>query len=308
MTTRRLLAAAVLLFAATRAHLASAQASGVGSQRVIEHVVPRPRSIRRALAAGTRAPTGRPGPSYWQLRVDYDIDARLDPGSAQVSGHERAVIHNGGGAAMDVIVLRLDQNVYLPNAARAEAVPAVTDGMKVTRMTVNGDLVDLNPPQGALPRTLAAFNLGTTSAAIRLPSPIAIGATAALEVDWSFAVPRVDRGRGLRMGAWGDSLYQVAQWYPRVAAFDDLRDGGWDREPYLGTAEFYNNYGRFDVRLDVPAGWTIGATGVLQNPQDVLTAVARQRLGRALQSDSMQTIVAGGPGATELSPDRKSVV
>ena len=128
-----------------------------------------------------------------------------------------------------------------------------------------------------------------------------------LEVDWRFRVPRAEGERGLRMGAWGDSLFQVAQWYPRVAVFDDLRDGGWDTDPYLGPSEFYNNYGRFDVRLDVPAGWVVGATGVLQNPEQVLTPTARERLARVLESDSTRIIVGPdefGPGKATLAGDR----
>ena len=64
---------------------------------------------------------------------------------------------------------------------------------------------------------------------------------------------------------WDDTLFQPTQWYPRVAVYDDLR--GWDTEPYLGPSEFYNNFGRFDVSIDVPAGWIVSGTGVLQNPQ-----------------------------------------
>ena len=91
------------------------------------------------------------------------------------------------------------------------------------------------------------------------------------------------------MGRWGDSLYQVAQWYPRVAVYDDLR--GWDMDPYLGSSEFYNNFGRFDVSMNVPAGWIVSGTGVLQNPQDVLTPKARERLTHVLESDAVTTIV-----------------
>ena len=128
-----------------------------------------------------------------------------------------------------------------------------------------------------------ATGLGLTSACIGLPSPIAPKSTARIDVEWNFKVPHVDGDRGLRMGTWGDTLYEIAQWYPRVAVFDDLRDGGWDTEPYLGAAEFYNNYGHFDVSIDVPAGWIVGATGVLQNPEQVLTAKERERLSRVLE-------------------------
>jgi hypothetical protein len=94
-----------------------------------------------------------------------------------------------------------------------------------------------------------------------------------------------------------DTLFQPTQWYPRVAKYDDLR--GWDMSPYLGPSEFYNNFGRFDVRIDVPAGWIVSGTGLLQNPQEVLTSKARERLTHVLESDAVTTIV----GPEEASVD-----
>ena len=94
------------------------------------------------------------------------------------------------------------------------------------------------------------------------------------------------------MGRWADTLYQPTQWYPRVAVYDDLR--GWDPELYLGPSEFYNNFGSFDVRIDVPAGWIVSGTGVLQNPGEVLTSTARERLSHVLESDDVRTIVGTG--------------
>ncbi len=104
---------------------------------------------------------------------------------------------------------------------------------------------------------------------------------------------------------WGDTLYQATQWYPRLAVYDDLR--GWDTEQYLGPSEFYNNFGRFDVSIDVPAGWIVGATGVLQNPQQVLTAKAREALSHVLESDELRTIVGPdevGPGSATAAGNR----
>jgi hypothetical protein len=92
-----------------------------------------------------------------------------------------------------------------------------------------------------------------------------------------------------------------------VAVFDDLRPGGWDTEPYLGPAEFYNNYGHFDVSIDVPAGWIVGSTGVLQNPTEVLTPTARERLSHVLESDSVRTIVSAaerGAGKSTAAGNR----
>ena len=68
----------------------------------------------------------------------------------------------------------------------------------------------------------------------------------------------------------GSNVYEVAQWYPRLAVYDDVR--GWNTEQYLGQGEFYLEYGSFDVSLTVPANMLVAATGTLQNPAQVLTA------------------------------------
>jgi len=283
-------------------------------ERAVRRDIPLTNMIRRASAAGTRDSTGRPGRNYWQLWTDYTITARLDPATSIVAGRETIVVHNTSRGPMTTIQLRLDQNIYAPNASRARPVPEITGGMPVTRITVNGAEADLNPPPAFRGRNappaavrLAAYGMNETTARITLPTPIAAGGTATLEVDWSFSVPWADGPRGLRMGRWADSLYQLAQWYPRVAVYDDLRDGGWDTDPYLGASEFYNNFGRFDVTIDVPAGWIVGATGVLQNPEAVLTATQRERLSHVRESDSLRTIVSPaerGPGVATAAGDR----
>ncbi len=296
--------------------VATSQAPSRAPTRAIRRDLPLTNMIRRAFAAGTRDSTGRPGAKYWQTQTDYTISARFDAPTSRITGRETVIIRNNSDSALRTIQLRLDQNIYAANVPRAEQVPEITDGMVVTRMAVNGETVDLNPPPpprrgqaGAAPAAvrLAATGLTTTTARITLATPIAAHGTATLEADWNFKVPRSENGRGLRMGAWGDSLVAVAQWYPRVAVYDDLR--GWDTDPYLGPSEFYNNFGRFDVTIDVPAGWLVGASGVLQNPADVLTPAVRERLAHALDSDSTRTIVSAterGPGISTAAGTRLS--
>ena len=277
-----------------------ATSSSALPERAVRRTVPITNMIRRAYAAGTRDSTGQPGRNYWQLWVEYDINARLDVPTSTVSGRETIVLHNHSPESLAGIVLRLDQNLYAANVVRARTVPEITGGMKITRMTVNGQPVSLTASAGPnqQPTTPTAMGLNSTVARVALPSSAAIrpNARATLEIDWSFRVPLAEDGRGLRMGRWADSVFQIAQWYPRVAVYDELR--GWDTEPYLGASEFYNNFGRFNVRIDVPAGWLVGATGVLQNPNDVLTARIRERLARVSQTDSVVPIVTESERAT----------
>ena len=282
-------------------------------ERPVRRDIPMTRMIQRAFAAGTRNSTGRPGRNYWQLWTDYRINASLDPATSIVTGRETVTIRNNSDSTMRSLVLRLDQNFFAPNVPRLSPAIEITDGMQITRLVVNGQAMEVTDTVGPqIPGTtrrvppLSAL-LKNTSARISLLTPIAPHSTGTLEADWHFRVPRAVSGRGERMGRWADTLYQVAQWYPRVAVFDDLRPGGWDTEPYLGSAEFYNNYGHFDVSIDVPAGWIVGSTGVLQNPTEVLTPTARERLSHVLESDSVRTIVSAaerGAGTSTATGNR----
>ena len=285
--------------------LAWSSSAAQSAQRSVRRDIPMTSMIRRAHAAGTRDSTGRPGRNYWQLWTDYKITARLDSAKSIVSGRETVTFRNNSDSAMTSLVLRLDQNIFRPEAPRASGMDVLTDGMKISRLVVNGQTLDVTDTLGSpIPNstrrtTPVSRILRQTSARIPLATPVAAHSSGTIEADWSFQVPRIEGARGFRMGRWADTLYQVAQWYPRVAVFDDLRPGGWDTDPYLGNAEFYNNFGHFDVSIDVPAGWIVGATGVLQNPTDVLTPTARERLSGVLTSDSVRTIVSAaerGPG------------
>jgi len=322
MTARSLVLAAAPALLAIFASQSNAQATVPATQstasripeRPVRRDIPMTGMIQRAFAAGTRDSTGRPGRNYWQLWTDYRIKASLDPATSTVTASETVTIRNNSDSTMRTMVLRLDQNFFRPDVpARLEPPSELTEGMQITRLVLNGQAMEISDTLGMpIPgstRRLAPLSstLKNTSARITLPNPIAAHSTGTLEADWHFRVPRADNGRGSRMGRWADTLYQVAQWYPRVAVFDDLRAGGWDTEPYLGPAEFYNNYGHFDVSIDVPAGWIVGSTGVLQNPTEVLTPTARERLSHILESDSVRTIVSAaerGPGKSTAAGNR----
>ncbi len=289
--------------------------TSTGNTRAIQRTIPMTDMIQRAFKAGTRDSSGRPGKNYWLIWPDYTINARFDAPNSRIYGSETIVVHNDGPNTMNTIQMRLDQNLFAANVPKAEQVTDITDGMKLTRLVVDGQAVDLNAPPpargrggfgaGAPPTEPTISGADVTTATIRLVKPVEPHGTATLQVEWNFEVPLVvPPTRGIRMGRWGDSLYQVGQWYPRVTVFDDLREGGWDTDPYLGPSEFYNNLGHFDVHLDMPAGWIVGATGTLQNPDQVLTATERDLLAKAVGSDSTITVV----GPDERGPGKSTAV
>jgi len=251
-------------------------------ERAVRRDLPVWPSLRRAYATGTRDSSGAPARGYWQQKVDYRIDASLDQATNRLRGSETITLHNTTPDTLQTIVLRLYQNYFTPRAERNDYVTDLTDGMTIERLAVNGRAIDLADSR--------QYSLRERIATIKPLSPILPGSTATIEAAWRFTVPLVDSGvRGQRMGRYGSYLYQVAQWYPQVAMYDDLR--GWDTDQYLGNAEFYNQFGSFDVRITAPGGWLLGATGKLENPEEVYSKRTRDRLALAMTVDTTVRVV-----------------
>jgi hypothetical protein len=269
------------------------------AQRPIARQIPPGPMIERAYHAGTRDSTGSPGRNYWQQSVDYSIRARLDVDSAVLHGEETITLHNTSPDTLDTIILRLYQNYFRAETERNDYVTDITDGVTIERLAIDGHVVSRTGRH--------AYTVSGTLARIPPPAPVLPGATTTIDVAWHFEVPNVPEGeRGERMGRWDHQLYQVAQWYPQVAMYDDLR--GWDLGNYLGKGEFYNQFGSFDVRITLPAGWLVGATGTLANAQEVLSPTTRHRLALALRVDStVRVVTAKERGAGKATATGKSL-
>ncbi|HET8833997.1 MAG TPA: M1 family metallopeptidase [Gemmatimonadales bacterium] len=233
-----------------------------------------------------RTGSGRPGHAYWQQRVDYRIRATLDPERHELRGRETIHYLNRSPDRLPYLWLFLEQNICAPNS--------VTNQLDQPPLVFLGATFDFSCKGFAGGLTLDHVRIGArtepamiygTTMRVDLPRPLGPGQFVDLDIGWRFTVP--DYGAG-RMGRDG-SLYQLGQWYPRVAVYDDVR--GWNHEPYIGGGEFYLEYGRFDVAITVPAGYVIGATGTLLNPAEVLTPTQRARLARARGSREPVAII-----------------
>lgn len=289
-------------------------ATSASDTRAIRRDIPMPNPIKKAYDSGTRDSSGRPGPNYWQLRTDFEIKVHLNPATHTLTGQQKITIHNTSPDELNRIVLRLDHNIFRPLAQRGASTPAeTTDGMVLTRVAIDGKNIDLNSAGGRSGRRgrdtapqNRIFGLQQTVATIMLANPIAPKSKALLDIDWNTQLPGGTEGRGHRMTQrWGETLVQPTQWFPRVAKYDDML--GWDTSPYLGPAEFNNNFGSFDVFIDAPGGWIVTGTGTLQNPKEVLTNLARERLATVLDSDEEITIVGPdevGPGKSTAEGER----
>ena len=266
-------------------------------------------SIRKAFEAGTRDFSGKPGPNYWQLETDFTIQVSLDPHTQTLTGTEKILVHNNSKDDWDRIVLRLDHNIFRADVPRGFSTPAEqTEGMVVTRINVAGesiDLTEIRQGRNQAPKP-GVSGLTKTVATVYLAQPIKAGSKTEVEIDWHTKLPGGPNGMGHRMTQRFDStLFQPTQWFPRLAKYDDLR--GWETSPYLGPAEFFNNFGSFDVSITVPGGWIVSGTGILQNPKEVMTAASLERFGKILESDEETTIVGEderGPGKATAAGEK----
>lgn len=226
-----------------------------------------------------RSANGSPGPDYWQQRADYRITASLDTTSQAVSGSVQIRYTNNSPDTLRYVWLQLDQNLYRPGSEGSMlfasesrwGVRGFKGGYDLRDVRVNGQ-----------PVTLRIYD---TMMQLTLPTPLVPkGGNAGITMNFTFRVP--EHGSD-RMGRDGP-LYEIAQWYPRMAVYDDVR--GWNTDLYLGQGEFYLEYGDIDFTVTVPAGYTVAASGTLQNPREVLTETEIQRLARAAKTQEVIAI------------------
>lgn len=246
-------------------------------------IVP-PGAYADAVRAGTRDAGGSPGPRYWQQRADYRIQASVDR-SGRVTGSEVITYHNASPDTLPSVLLHLEQNVFREGARRNRRVP-ITGGVEIGAVEVDGTPAESRHPGGGYYEALTLLE-------VTLPEPLLPGSSIEIGLEWSYDLPPAPT---FRNGNQGDEVFAVAQWYPRMAVYDDLY--GWDRTPYLGDGEFYLEYGDFQVELTVPAGWLVGATGTLENAAEVLGADGAERLARAASSPTAVRVAEAAPEPT----------
>ncbi len=231
-----------------------------------------------------RSGNGAPGPDYWQNEADYELHATLETAAKTLSADEIITYTNNSPDLLDSLWLQLDQNMY-----RRDARAVAAGGMERKQFT-DGIVFDAVEVMSGSRSGRADYVVSDTRMQIRLPQPLsAHGGRLRVHVRYHYTIPGTFGGRTSWISTPRGEIYDIAQWYPRMAVYDDLR--GWDTQPYVAN-EFYLEYGHFDYYVTVPADMLVAGSGELQNPAAVLTPTMRQRLDAARQSD--ETVVVRG--------------
>jgi Peptidase family M1 domain len=247
--------------------------------RQLEEILPTPNNYRTG--------SGAPGHEYWQQQADYKIKAELNDEKQQIYGEETITYTNNSPDVLTYVWLQLDQNNHDKNGISAK----VDQTALSERLTANR-LIALDAPtdygfkidwvKDAMDKPLS-YTINETMMRVELPKPMRKGEKFTFKVKWWFNV--VDRLKTGSRGGWeyfpeeNNYLYTVAQWFPRMCVYSDVT--GWQHKQFLGAGEFTLTFGNYEVSLTVPADHIVGATGLLQNAKEVLTANQMARYEKA---------------------------
>jgi hypothetical protein len=231
-----------------------------------------------------RSGSGAPGPKYWEQRASYDLHGTLDTTAKSLQGEMTLRYTNNSPDTLRYVWFQVEQNAFRNGSLNSYVFPP--DSRFGARNFEGGDAIDrFNEVGAGGKKTALKMRVEGTVMRVDLATPLAPGQTTTFDAAWHFNIPEHGADRMGRDGA----LFELAQWYPRVCVYDDLR--GWNSEPYLGQGEFYLEYGDYNLSVTVPAGYIVAATGALQNAAEVLTATEVARLARAAKSDTTIHIV-----------------
>lgn len=248
-----------------------------------------------------RTGSGAPGYQYWQQQADYDIKVSLDDAKQTITGSETITYYNNSPDVLNYIWLQLDQNM---RAKDSDTYKTSTNSLSrsgraslpyLRRVVLENEFdggfkIKAVKTADAKPLT---YTINKTMMRVNLPEPLTKGASFKFQVEWFYNIH--DRlALGGRSGYEyfekdGNYMYIIAQWFPRMAVYDDVN--GWQHKQFLGRGEFALPFGNYQVAITVPADHVVGATGVLQNPAKVLESQVLKNYQKAKQAAKPVIIV-----------------
>lgn len=241
-----------------------------------QQALPVPAEIQQAYSKGTRNVTGKPGAKYWQNTADYDLKVDFNPSTRLLKGTVDVVYKNESPDALNEIWFKLYPNYYKKGVDRHSKVADrdLSEGVQISSMDIDGKMI-------------AADAMKTEGTNMHLAiSPLAPGKSMKVKIAYSYVL---NQGSHMRTGQVDEGSFFIAYFFPRIAVYDDI--DGWNKYPYLGDAEFYNDFCNFKAAITVPKGEVIWATGDLLNAKAVFNKKIADRISLAEKVDSVVNVI-----------------
>ncbi len=238
--------------------------------------LPVPYNLQATYNKGTRSITGAPGKNYWQNKAAYNISIRFDPTTLFLSGSETITYFNNSTDTLKELLFKLYPNLYKKGSPRLMKISDedATDGIAITALSVDQQAQDVK-------------KLRIDATNMELPIPALLpGKSITCSITFSYTL---NKRSHIRTGQVDDGAFFLAYYFPRIAVYDDI--DGWNRHPYLGTQEFYNDFCDFKIAVQVPSNYLVWATGDLKNCSDVLTGTYCNRIQQAEHNDAIMNII-----------------
>jgi len=246
-----------------------------------------------------RTASGAPGHAYWQQEADYKIQVALDDENQRITAKSTITYTNNSPDTLRYLWVQLDQNRFKkdsigPQSNNSGSLERVSFSRMESMLTQESfpagyELTEISRENG---EPLAHY-VNDTMLRLDLSEPLKSGESVTFNINWEFNIIEAEvlggRGGYEYFEDDGNYLYEMAQWFPRMAAYYDAE--GWQNKQFIGNGEFALEFGDYRVEITVPADHVVASTGVLQNPKDVLTSTQRQRLELARNSDEPVKII-----------------
>ena len=246
-----------------------------------------------------RTASGAPGPAYYQQQADYKINVELDDKKSKLTGSETVTYYNNSPDTLEYLWVQLDQN----QAAKTSQTP-LAESQRMEQVFPAGNFANkfLKQEQERgfniefvkdVKGNALSYSINQTMMRINLATPMKPGEKFTFSINWWYNINnyRQDGGRsGYELfEKEGNKLYVIAQFYPRMAVYNDVE--GWQNMQFWGTGEFTLPFGNFDVNITVPADHVMEATGELMNRSEVFTAEQVKRYELAQKSFDKPVVI-----------------
>ena len=250
-----------------------------------------------------RAASGEPGPKYWQNRADYQLNVALNEAANEIAGTEILSYTNNSPLKLNFIWMQLDQNLFREDSRGSAIVPlnGSRNGGMGQKFDAGYKIKSVKILSGAKNEVATAiqYMIEDTRMQLFLPKDLpANGGNVKIQIEYSFISPDYGSDRMGILNTKNGKIFTVAQWYPRVAVFDDIV--GWNTIPYTGPGEFYLEYGDFDINITTPNNMIVVSSGELLNPSEVYTPEQVKRWTAATNSEKT-VIIRSAEEVTEAS-------
>ncbi len=240
--------------------------------------IPTPTNIAATYAKKTRSLSGSPGINYWQNTADYTINIDFDPSSRLLKGSVEIKYFNNSNDILNEIVFKLYPNFYKKGSPRLMRIDDedANDGINIENMSINSSNVEAKN-----------WYINATNMMVKI-NPLLPKQSINFSINFSYIL---NKGSHMRTGQVDDGAFFIAYFFPRIAVYDDI--DGWNRNQYLGTQEFYNDFCNFKTAITLPNNYMAWATGDLQNCNEVYNEKYCTRIQQAETNDELNYIIDG---------------